>query len=315
MKYATTHELGHMVQLAFTGNMWSGGEYTFTCTNDPTATSCPTNLGPVYDAGNGTLPQLIDPPLMDPICGCSHVKSSNPRHCLQSIERVSRADNEGFAQFFASLIWNDPTEQTCVFNYYKEFLDEGAGSCRVLDGNGNPDPLACKAFAFPNQDPGTVTLPPIPVDCGAPAKWRNKNRCAVDDQIEILQKSAMGTELDWMTFLYSVQRQVGINQLLRIYNYACHPDVPFDANDPNDTRMLQCGTQVGQASRPISWVDGDIGGTIDPTSGMVVGAIPHGGFLSGAQRKWGPLSTQAGDIETTGNKHGVSADTDPNIVP
>jgi hypothetical protein len=310
-KYATTHELGHMVQLAFTGGMWTGGEYTFSCTKQQGVTTCPTNLGPLDDSGSSTFPNLLlDPPLMDPICGCSHVKSSNKRHCLQSIERVSRADNEGFGQFFASLIWNDPTESTCIFNYYKEFLDEGASSCRVLDGNGNPDPLACKAFAFPNQDPGTVTLPPIPVDCGAPSKWRNKNRCTVDDQVEVLQKSAMGTELDWMTFLYAVQKQVGINQLLRIYNYACHPEVPFDPNDPNDTRMLQCGTQITQQSLPISWVDGEIGGVLD-ANGQVLNAMEHGGFLSGAERKWGPDSQEATDVESAGQEHGVSENIEP----
>jgi hypothetical protein len=305
-KYATTHELGHMVQLAFTGGMHTGGDYTFACTNDSTATSCPTNLGLLDESGS----RLIDPPLMDPICGCSHVKSSNKRHCLQSIERVSHADGEGFGQFFASLIWNEPNEQSCVFNYYKEFLDEGADSCRVLDANGDPDPQACKAFEFSNQDPGTITLPPIPVDCGSPAKWRNKNRCTVDDQVEVLQKSAMGTEFDWMTFLYAVQKQVGINQLLRIYNYACHPEIPFDQDDPDDTRMLQCGTQVTQASLPISWVDGAIGGTLN-SNGELEGAIAHGGFLSGAQRKWGIDSDEATDLLTLGNAHGVSEDLAP----
>lgn len=134
--------------------------------------------------------QLADPTTAEAAlaaCGCSHVELG-AFHCLQSIERISRADSEGFAQFFASLVWNDPSSTECVFNYYKEFLDEGPSSCRVVDAQGNPDPLACRPFAFPDQTAGTVTLPPMSVDCGSAAKWRNQNRCAVDDRVELVQK-------------------------------------------------------------------------------------------------------------------------------
>ena len=52
-------------------------------------------------------------------------------------------------------------------------------------------------------------------------------------------------------------------------------------------------------SLPIAWTDGNVEG------------IPHGGFLSGARRKWGATSANAVRLTTLGFEHGVSDDTTP----
>jgi len=127
----------------------------------------------------------------------------------------------------------------------------------------------------------------------------------------------MGTEMDWMTFLYAVQKQVGLNQLLRIYNHACHPELPFDPGTPADARMAQCGSAE---SLPIAWVDGAIGGKRDPVTGEpvvdpitneVIGLQEHGGFLSGAERRWGLDSPEANAVGGLGLEHGVDENTAP----
>lgn len=313
-KFTVTHELGHMIQEALTGKMQTGG-YGFSCEKDSEG-KCLTTLGKLVENSDRMKdPFLADPPLMDEACGCQHVNlGGNPRHCLQSIEVSSTADGEGFGQFFSSLMWNDPQAEHCRFNYYKEVLDVGADTCRIAG-----DPLACKTFAFRNGDVGTITLPPVPVDCKVSAKWRNTQRCAVDSRTN-LPKGLMGTEYDWMTFLYAVNAQLsvngqgGLNELGKVYNYACHPDVAFDANDPSDTRMVLCGAPGpdGKYGRPIGWVDMQQPSPTqddDPNTPPVT--IEHGGFLSGAERKWGPTDQRTTDIEAAGLEHGVDENTEP----
>jgi len=119
-----------------------------------------------------------------------------------------------------------------------------------------------------------------------------------------------------MTFLYAVHAhlsvggQSGLNELSKIYNYACHPDIPYDANDPNDTRMVLCGANGvdGKRGRPIGWIDAE-----QPIPASATITVEHGGFLSGAQRKWGEndLLQRPQNIELIGNVHGVSE----NITP
>ncbi len=217
-KYVTAHELGHFVQDLMTGGGPPFGSYSFACPKDPMTGQCADDLGRASNSANVA---LVDPPLMDEACGCQHVTVANALHCLQSIEDPSNADGEGYAQFFASLMWNDPSAATCRFNYYKEFLDVGT-DCRV-----EGDPNACQGYMLKNGELGTITFPPIPVDCGAPAKWRNKMRCMVDNQAQSeLSKTYMGTEYDWMTFLYAANRQTGFAELMSVYNHACHPEHP-----------------------------------------------------------------------------------------
>jgi hypothetical protein len=62
---------------------------------------------------------------------------------------------------------------------------------------------------------------------------------------------------------------------------------------------------------PMWRTDGLIGGTIDPVTGNLLGAVEHGGFLSGAQRKYPALDQRTIDIEAAGLAHGVDSNTSP----
>jgi len=315
MKFVTAHEFGHLMQNGLTGGgPPSGGSYAFTCQEDlSNPGTCLRTLGKVEQNALVTSPVLLsDPPLMDESCGCQHVNAANALHCLQSIERPGRANKEGFAQFFSSLIWND-TAGDCVFNYYKEFLDPPAASgaaadCRVLN-----DPEACKTFAMRNGDTATVTLPPVPVSCKAPVRWRNRRECAVDARLEPISKPVMGTEYDWMTFLFAVNADIGLSEVMSLYNHACHPSYDPDPADPNPARQVEtlCGrlSPTGDSGKPIAWEDGNIGAVT--AGGVTSGGTPHGGILSGAERKWGAGNSKADDLEFLGNEHGVGHRVDP----
>lgn len=299
-KYVVAHELGHTVQAAMLGGLPTGaGGYYFSC---PGGDCDPDN--PVYGRLTNVGKQvfLADPPLMDPICGCQHVLAGPPGHCLQSIERAERSHTEGFGQFFASLIWNSPGHASCRFNYYKEFLDLGADSCRVRRPDGTPDPLACKPYALDAATTGTVSLPPMTVNCSTPHKWRNQNRCSVDSSSEPIQKATMGTEMDWMTFLFDVNRQLGFTELMNLHRAACRPE-DITMNCAIVTGFNSAGKEILEYGRPIAWLDGVLG------SGD--GEKEHGGILSGAQRRYGALDPRTNLVLEAGNLHGVSDDTSP----
>lgn len=307
-KYVIAHELGHTLQAALLGGVVHGGDYRFRCPGG----ECDEG-NPIY--GRVDKVMLVDPPLMDPICGCQHVRSANALHCLQSIEHAERSHAEGFAHFFSSFVWNSAGHNGCRFNYYKEFLDIGSDSCRVRLSDGSADPGGCMPFMIDSTTPGTVSLPPMGVDCGSAQKWRNSNRCAVDSAVESLQKSSMGTELDWMTFLFDVARQIGLNELMAIHRAACQPGDGMNGFTKNCRFPIGVENgvikyDVANDGLPIAWLDGPLGGTIQP-DGSVAGAREHGGILSGARRKYGLVDPRTLSILDRGNVHGVSEDTAP----
>jgi|GEM_PF-2224547 len=300
-KYVIAHELGHTMQAALLGGVVGGSSYWFQC---PGGTCDKDN--PIY--GRVGKEGLVDPPLMDPICGCQHVRSANALHCLQSIENAERAHTEGFAQFFSSFVWNSPGHGTCRFNYYKEFLDVGTDSCRVRRADGSVDPNGCLPYALDGATAGTISLPPMGVDCGSAHKWRNQNRCAVDSAAESIQKSSMGVEMDWMTFLFEVSRQVGFGELVNLHKAACRPeDITMNCQIPIGEVD---GRTIYDSGLPIAWLDGPLGGTIQP-DGSVAGAKEHGGIFNGAIRRFGGDDPRTNFVLDRGNLHGVSEDTAP----
>jgi hypothetical protein len=113
-KMTIAHEIGHVIQRRASG-VWNA-LYKFNGDKDN------------------------DIPGAPPVCRCDHVGIANGWHCLQSLERSSTAQVEGYAQYFASKTWNDIAQNDCTFVYYKEFL-----STQCLPGE---DPAACTA------DPG-----------------------------------------------------------------------------------------------------------------------------------------------------------------
>jgi hypothetical protein len=169
-KYITAHEAGHYISERAFGGGIGNAEYTFQCP------------GP-----NGTMVTQDDPCDAPPVCGCSHVTSANSLHCLQSVERAGDAQGEGFAQFYASKVWNDPNSASCGFAYYKEFLWPN-GQC--------PAGATCAPFGAV----GGVQTPPVAVSCMAPRRWRNSN--CITPGLD----AKHGTEFDWMGFLYNLDK-------------------------------------------------------------------------------------------------------------
>ncbi|MCH9680869.1 MAG: hypothetical protein K0V04_05500, partial [Deltaproteobacteria bacterium] len=102
-KFILAHEFGHVMQ----GKAMGGLSNPYCFTPQGTVT---------YDCA---APNLADHPNAPASCSCDHVSGSNGLHCLQSWEHVSAAQIEGFAQFYAARVWNDPGSG-CLFRYYKQ---------------------------------------------------------------------------------------------------------------------------------------------------------------------------------------------------
>lgn len=134
------------------------------------------------------------------MCNCTHVtgSGSNSIHCLQSREIIGGAEVEGFAQFYASRIWNDPSSSSCEFTYYKRF----------------------------RTSPTTVLDPPIVLSCknaiGSNPKWMITNCDSTNE----------GIEYDWMLFLYGINtanttERTTVNNLSDIYKVMCNGSLSY----------------------------------------------------------------------------------------
>jgi|GEM_PF-3292442 len=157
-KYIVAHEMGHFIQ----GN----GQGL---------------LPPKYGCGGGDPNQPV-------LCRCDHVRADDQLHCLQSLEEPNAAQIEGYAQFFASKVFNDDLESNCTFSYYKPIANT---SCM-------PGAASC------SQDPTTglyISQPPIPINCRQAVRWRNTH-CI--DSVSSPDLLSYGTEYDWLEFLYAI---------------------------------------------------------------------------------------------------------------
>lgn len=143
-------------------------------------------------------------PAEDQRCRCDHItgSGSNDIHCLQSKQALGATQAEGFAQFYASRVWNDPTSASCTFAYYKKFK--------------NPDL--------------TVTSPPVVKSCknaiGSNPKW----------MITYCDGTDKGTEYDWMLFLYAINTSAGTDKttfasLRDIMKTMCSGSTSFKCTD------------------------------------------------------------------------------------
>lgn len=183
-KYTIAHEIGHVIQRRAVGR-WAID----------------------YD-----LPPNAGTFRAERKCACDHVRNANTTHCLQSIEEPGFVQQEGYAQFFASRVWNRASDSDCTFKYYKDFLNNTCMPGVPSDGCQNVDGLV-------------RSLPPIPIDCVTPVRWRN-NQCFDNTVTPGQAVTDLGIEYDWMGFFYRVNTQdpstsTSMTDLFQIYRVAC----------------------------------------------------------------------------------------------
>jgi hypothetical protein len=168
-------------------------------------------------------------------CGCDHITAANRLHCLQSVETTHDAVTEGFAQFFASALYNGPvteggvsSAEPCTFWYYKEGLLDACPDEALYD-------------CTPVGDKVKV-MPPFPVACAAADQWRDQV-CggAATAPNPVLEN--MGTERDWMQFLFNWNRRGPSNssmfEMQQTQSQMCGP---MECVDADGTRLANCQT-------------------------------------------------------------------------
>jgi hypothetical protein len=208
-KYTIAHEFGHFVQGNAHGSMPQD-----------------------YGSGAGL-------PGTPPLCRCDHVPLDQQLHCLQSLEEPNAAQVEGYAQYFASRVFNQDIDEGgagCTFVYYKEFLD-----------------TACVPGAVCRAHPTVAGLfindPPVPLPCAVAKRWRDTSCLGATPSTALLNTQ---TELDWLQFYYGIanapvtSERWTSNQLHDAYLVACGGGVPTSARS--------CGSSLvswsGAATRP-----------------------------------------------------------------
>jgi len=109
-------------------------------------------------------------------CRCGYIdpeaEYTNADHCLQSREFIATAEREGYAQFFAAKVWNNPAQTDCYWAYYKKSL------------------VWLPGIAYVPQ------LPPSPRTCVTPQRWM-ESQCPSG-------MADRGVEWDWQIFYYNV---------------------------------------------------------------------------------------------------------------
>jgi hypothetical protein len=338
-KYVASHELGHQVQSRAIGSLTSTTEYTYQCgeaiggepaTDEPSLcqgqkrlcppserafmvcpddqlTLCTTNsncvsLGQSARCVLGFCQQprvLQDPFGVDARCRCDHVEAANGQHCLQSVEQGGPAQGEGFAQYFASKVWNDADESACAFSYYKETLLDVC-----------PPGKVCKNMGYASM--AQAAPPPTEVSCREAKRWRN-TFCGMNKFADF------GTELDWMTFLWNLNvtttSKLSLQEIYGLYRSACHGDgtapspcrgsgIAYEAEYQRDTRTDTL--VLGPDGLPVpAW---DVPACNSATTDC---DAKRGGIHDAALRTFGLNSARALHVETNARINGV----DSNLTP
>jgi hypothetical protein len=102
------------------------------------------------------------------LCSCNHIGGES--HCLQSREYIRAAENEGWAHFFSSAVFNNRTAANGWFGYYKEINDnDGEYDCEDL---------------------------PCPIDVTNDVRWM-EHECSTG-------YTYRGVEWDWLTFFWGL---------------------------------------------------------------------------------------------------------------
>lgn len=135
----------------------------------------------LFGSPNGQSAYCHDVPnTVNNLCRCDHVDSPatplvcggvpvNRAHCLQSRENFTAALGEGWAHFVAATLVNDPAGSGDRFSYYKDF----------------------------KRTDLMEVHPPVSHNPAVLFRWMN-NQCSN-------QLAGLGTELDWMGFLYHMR--------------------------------------------------------------------------------------------------------------
>jgi hypothetical protein len=239
-KYAIAHEFGHFVADTAMGSLDS-------------------------DYGDG--PGITG---IDPMCQCAHVPTDEQGHCLQSLERPSAAQLEGFAQFFGAKVWNKDLEGDCTFVHGKNFLNT-ACMPGVQNCSANPNGV------------GMVNEYPIPVSCRQAVRWRNNHCFGSNATPDLL---AHGTEYDWLEFYYAInnnavpEERFSMSDIFGSYLDACGHSIPGN--------VLPC------QSESVSW------------AGDAVGGGSHKSLVGGMNARFGATSTKASAFIRDGRAYGVS---------
>jgi hypothetical protein len=154
----------------------------------------------IQDVAMGHASSSYSDTAQERLCKCDHYDTSwsNQMHCLQSREITGGAQLEGFAQAFASRVFNQNGETGARFVYYKPFL-------------------------YSNL---VVGYPPLASFPDGYSRWMETNCTSAD----------RGTELDWMQFFYHVSAEYSasftkLSDLFAIYRRACTGTATGMCND------------------------------------------------------------------------------------
>lgn len=131
------------------------------------------------------------------MCKCDHITvgdSDFKKHCLQSREFFATALLEGFADYHAADLFNDPTHDNAMLLYAKQ----------VLAAEGQP-PLS----------------PPVPVPVYTPGgtyHWMEQFQCPVEPN--------RGVQIDWTTYFYELNNKgnadaLSLRDITDVFTQAC----------------------------------------------------------------------------------------------
>lgn len=200
-KWIIAHELGHAVEERLIGEYLGSSDYS----DNPSETTCRCD---------------------------SYISGADGQHCLQSREVVQAAIGEGWAQFFAASLFNNPAGSTAWFGYYK------------------------KSLSFTNPNVNDPILPPrgVSVIPTSEYRWMETRNCVGTDK---------GVEVDWMGFWYYVHNKTSnkysFDEIEDVYEQMCNGTCVLDTADkPTWSKLRTAAETLYSGSKESHFVDNGV---------------------------------------------------------
>lgn len=150
--------------------------------------------------------------------GCRHYNPGeaygSQAHCLQGIEFSGAGHSEGFAHFWASVLFNRRENSNPTFVYYKPVL---SSYCFQF-----PWIATCPTWEDEHGEIGWINYPPVAIGLNQPVQHRNQLPYILERVQQYDWYRSTETEWDILTFLWELYAQEGVtvSQILNAYRLA-----------------------------------------------------------------------------------------------
>ncbi len=228
-KFSVAHEIGHAVQDSYVSSFnVTGPSFYEVGLRDTDG-----DFHVYYESDTDTDNEIYKDIWGVDECLCHVEKDHSNKHCMQSLEMPNVGIGEGFANFYSSMVWNDPDDNDCKYGYpkamYVPSCPENSVDCQTDDCTDTDVSTRCydaqqvlddtdsnvldymNDFPTDPEDGWKISIGLTAVECninssGAQRQWQTwrNEHCLDANATEDLKQ--LGVEMDWTHFYSELYR-------------------------------------------------------------------------------------------------------------